>query len=154
MIFVSHSLAVNEGGTPLSREQVWAGLVMKANNALPFVPSMTDCVVTERYSDTVFDRDIVLRGQPHTERIHLQEPRRVVFTRIAGPVLGTIANEIEGPDDELHLRFSFALVVSDVEPGSAEETDYAESMKGDYLKAVASTLDAMRKGAAESLLPG
>jgi hypothetical protein len=152
MIFVSHSLAVNEGDTPLTREQVWAGLVMKANNALPFVPSMTDCVVTERYSDTVFDRDIVLRGQPHTERIHLQEPRRVVFTRIAGPVLGTIANEIEGPDDDLHLRFSFALVVSEVEPGSPAETEYAEGMKGDYLKAVASTLDAMRKSAAESLL--
>jgi hypothetical protein len=153
MIFVSHSLAVNEGDTPLTREQVWAGLVMKANNALPFVPSMTDCVVTERYSDTVFDRDIVLRGQPHTERIHLQEPKRVVFTRIAGPVLGTIANEIEGPDDDLHLRFSFALVVSEVEPGSAAENEYAQGMTGDYLKAVASTLDAMRKSAAEALLP-
>jgi hypothetical protein len=152
MIFVSHSLAVNEGDTPLTREQVWAGLVMKANNALPFVPSMTDCVVTVRHSDTVFDRDIVLRDQPHTERITLQEPKRVVFTRIAGPVLGTIANEIEGPDDDLHLRFSFALVVSAVEPGSPEETAYAEGMKGDYLKAVAATLDAMRKSAAESLL--
>lgn len=26
-------------------------------------------------------------------------------------MLGTIANEIEGPDDDLRLRFSFALVV-------------------------------------------
>jgi hypothetical protein len=153
MIFVSHVLPINEPGqTPLTREQVWQGLVMKANNALPFVPSMTDCVVTDRHSDSVFDRDIVLRGQAHTERITLQEPKRVVFTRIAGPVLGTIANEIEGPDDNLQLRFSFALVVSEVEPGSAQETEYAEGMKGDYLKAVASTLDAMRKSAAESLL--
>ncbi|MFT4229851.1 MAG: SRPBCC family protein [Microbacterium sp.] len=153
MIFVTHILPVNEpGDVSLTREQVWQGLVMKANNALPFVPSMSDCVVTERYSDTVFERDIVLRGEPHTERIALQAPRRVVFTRIAGRVLGTIANEIEGPDDELKLRFSFALVVEDVEPGSAAEAEYAEGMKGDYLKAVASTLDAMRKSAAESLL--
>jgi hypothetical protein len=112
---------------------------------------MTQCVVTQRYSDTVFDRDIVLRDQPHTERITLQEPQRVVFTRIAGSVLGTIANEIEGEDDDLHLRFSFALVVTGVEPGSAEEQEYADGMTVDYLKAVASTLDAMRKVAAQGV---
>lgn len=150
MIFVSHSLPVNAGDSlVLTRANVWDGLVLKANNALPFVPSMTECVVTVRHSDTVFDREIVLRGQPHTERITLQEPRRVVFTRIAGAVLGTIANEIEGPDDDLHLRFSFALVLGDVQPGSPEEQEYANGMTVDYLKAVASTLDAMRKVAAE-----
>ena len=71
-----------------------------------------------------------------TERITLQEPKRVVFTRIAGSVLGTIANEIEGDDNDLRLRFSFALVIPDVEPGSAEEDAYAEGMKSEYLKAV------------------
>jgi hypothetical protein len=146
VIYVSHSLPVNEAGSPvLRRADVWDGLVLKANNALPFVAAMTECVVTARLSDTVFDRDIVLRGQPHTERITLQEPQRVVFTRIAGPVLGTIANEIEGDDEDLRLRFSFALVVTGVEPGSPEEQEYADGMTADYLKAVASTLDAMRK---------
>jgi len=150
MIFVSQSLPVNENGQPvLKRADVWDGLVLKANNALPFVAAMTDCVVTERHSDTVFDRDIVLRGEPHRERITLLEPRRVVFTRIAGPALGTIANEIEGEDDDLHLRFSFALVISGVEPGSAEEQHYADTMTDDYLKAVASTLGAMRKNKTE-----
>lgn len=150
MIFVTHSLPVNDEGSPrLSRADVWNGLVLKANNALPFVASMTQCVVTQRHSDTVFDRDIELRAQPHTERITLQEQQRVVFTRLAGPVLGTIANEIEGGDDDLRLRFSFALVVTGVEPGSAEEQDYADGMTVDYLKAVASTLDAMRKVAAQ-----
>lgn len=154
MIFVSHALPVNEPGSPpLSRQQVWDGLVLKANNALPYVAAMTDCVVTERHSDDVFDRNIVLRGQAHTERIHLQAPKRVVFTRIAGPVLGTIANEIEGDEDDLQLRFSFALVISDVEPGSAQEQDYAETMTGDYLKAVDSTLGAIRRAAAASSAP-
>ena len=151
MIFVSHARPVNEPGTPvLSRQQIWDGLVLKANNALPYVAAMTDCVVTQRHSDDVFDRDIVLRGQPHTERIHLQAPKRVVFTRIAGPVLGTIANEIEGDDDDLRLRFSFALVVSGVAPGSPEEQDYADTMTGDYLKAVDSTLGAIRRAAESS----
>jgi Domain of unknown function (DUF1857) len=149
MIYVSHQLPVNEADNPrLTRADVWAGLVMKANNALPFVPSMTFCEVVARHSATTFDRDIDFRGQRFTERITLEEPHRVVFTRIAGPVLGTIANEIEGSDDDLYLRFSFALVVGGVEGGSAQEQEYADGMTGDYLKAVAATLTAMRRIAA------
>ena len=150
MIFVTHDLPVNVPGEPhLDRAAVWDGLVRKANNALPFVPSMTFCEVTARHGDTVFDRDIDFRGQRFTERITLEPPHRVVFTRIAGPVLGTIANEIEGSGDDLRLRFSFALVVVGVEGGSPAEQDYAESMTGDYLKAVAATLGAMRRIAAD-----
>src|SRR5712691_5321099 len=150
MIYVSHQLPVNEADHPaLTRADVWDGLVMKASNALPFVPSMTFCQVVARHSDSIFDRDIDFRGERFTERITLEEPHRVTFTRIAGPVLGTIANEIEGPEDDLKLRFSFALVVADVEGGSAEEQEYADSMTGDYLKAVAATLNAMRRLAEE-----
>jgi hypothetical protein len=146
MIFVTHQLPVNVDGEPhLDRAAVWDGLLLKADNALPFVPSMTYCEVTERYSDVTFDRDIEFRGERFTERIMLEAPHRVTFTRIAGPVLGTIANEIEGPEDDLKLRFSFALVVEGVEGGSAQELTYADSMTGDYLKAVAATLNAMRR---------
>ena len=131
MIFVSHRLPVNEDGQPeLGQADVWDGLVLKANNALPFVQAMTSCEVTARLSDTVFDRDIEFRGQAMTERITLEEPHRVVFTRTAGPVLGTIANEIEQDSDELYLRFSFALVVVGVEGGSAAEREYADGMTG------------------------
>ena len=150
MIYVSHQLPVNPPGQPrLDRAAVWNGLVLKADNALPFVPSMTFCEVVARHSDTVFDRDIDFRGERFTERITLEKPHRVVFTRIAGPVLGTIANEIEGPEDDLRLRFSFALVVAGVPGGTAAEQEYADSMTGDYLKAVEATLGAMRKMAAD-----
>ena len=146
MIFVSHALPVNVPDEPrLAPGNVWDGLVLKANNALPFVPAMTYCEVTRRHSDTVFDRDIDFRGQRFTERITLEAPHRVTFTRIAGPVLGTIANEVEVSDDGLALRFSFALVIMGVTGGSAEEQAYADSMTGDYLKAVAATLNAMRR---------
>jgi hypothetical protein len=155
MIFVSHALPVNVPDEPrLDRQNVWDGLVLKANNALPFVPSMTFCEVTERHSDAVFDRDIDFRGQRFTERITLEAPYRVTFTRIAGPVLGTIANEIESTDDgDLTLRFSFALVIHGVVGGSAEEQAYADSMTGDYLQAVAATLNAMRR-LAEAAIAG
>ncbi|HEY1641862.1 MAG TPA: SRPBCC family protein [Streptosporangiaceae bacterium] len=149
MIYVSHDVPVNAAGQPvLDRAAVWDGLVLKAGNALPFVPSMTHCQVTARHSGTVFDRDIDFRGQRLTERVTLEAPHRVVFTRIAGPVLGTIANEIEGGGDHLRLRFSFALVLAGVPGGSAAEQEYAESMTGDYRTAVQSTLAAMRQIAA------
>jgi hypothetical protein len=154
MIFVSHALPVNVPDEPrLTPANVWDGLVLKANNALPFVPAMTYCEVTRRHSDTVFDRDIDFRGQRFTERITLEAPYRVTFTRIAGPVLGTIANEVESTDDGLALRFSFALVVTGVAGGSAEEQAYADSMTGDYLKAVAATLNAMRRLAEGTEVP-
>jgi hypothetical protein len=154
MIFVSHALPVNVPDEPrLTPANVWDGLVLKANNALPFVPAMTYCEVTRRHSDTVFDRDIDFRGQRFTERITLETPHRVTFTRIAGPVLGTIANEVEGSGDDLALRFSFALVVMGVAGGSAAENDYADSMTGDYLKAVAATLNAMRRLAEGAEVP-
>jgi acetylaranotin biosynthesis cluster protein L len=147
VIFVSHNRPVNEPGEPaLDRTAVWNGLVLKADNALPFVPNMSFCEVTQRLSPTVFDRDIDFRGERFTERITLEQPHRVVFTRIAGPVLGTIANEIEeSPAGELSLRFSFALTVTGVAGGSAEEQQYADTMTGDYLKAVDATLGAMRR---------
>ena len=154
MIFVSHALPVNVPDEPrLTPANVWDGLVLKANNALPFVPAMTYCEVTRRHSDTVFDRDIDFRGQRFTERITLEPPHRVTFTRIAGPVLGTIANEIQSTDDDLALRFSFALVVMGVAGGSAEEQAYADSMTGDYLQAVAATLNAMRRLAEGAEVP-
>ena len=150
MIYVSHSLPVNEPDQPeVTRDDLWRGLVAKAGNALPFVAAMSRCEVLEHHGENVFDRSISFRGQDFVERITLEEPHRVVFTRLAGPVLGTIANEIEGSDSgdgpDLSLRFSFALVVQGVEGGSAEERTYADGMTDDYLKAVASTLDAVRR---------
>ncbi len=143
---MSHGLPVNEAGHPhVGRDELWRGLVAKAGNALPFVAAMTRCEVVARYDENTFDRDISFRGQDFTERITLEPPHRVVFTRLAGPVLGTIANEIEGGPENLSLRFSFALVVRGVEGGSAAEREYADGMAADYLQAVASTLDAVRR---------
>lgn len=41
-------------------------------------------------------------------------------------------------------------MVSDVEPGSAEEQAYADGMKADYLKAFESTIAAVRETAKQA----
>lgn len=147
MIFVNRSIPVNDGAEPeLTRDQVWEGLVRKARNAIPFVAAITACRVVEQRGDLEFDREIVLRGQHYRERIWLDPPRRVIFARLEGPVLGTITNEIEEHQDgSLWLRFAFALALRGAESGPAEEERIGRTMEAEYVKAIASTLETSRR---------
>ena len=152
MIYVSRDIPVNgpdPGGVVLTRSDMWKGLVMKAENALPFVPVMSKCTVIER-SPNGLTRDIEIRGEPSRERITYYPERRVVFLRLSGPADGFIVNEIlDGPGGELRLRFSFALQLVDADSDSQRERDFRVVMESDYLKAVDSTLAAIRRAAAE-----
>lgn len=150
MIFVTHSLPVNETGEPVvTREMLWNGLVAKANNALPFVPGTTHCEVLVRNGDTSFDREVEEHGMRFVERVTLEEPHRVVYMRLNGPVLGTVINEIQDYDGDLTLRFSFALAVAGAPDGSRAEREHAERMTAEYKNSVASTLRAIRELASE-----
>ena len=147
MISVAKTIDVNPEGTDvtLTRADVWRGLEAKANDALPFVPSMTQCDVSER-GENLIVREIEFRGERFGERVTLQPQESVVFERTSGSVLGTIRNDIlEETPGELQLRFSFDLVLEGVEAGSEEEREYEETMRGDYLKAVDATLGAIRR---------
>ena len=145
MIFSEIRLPANpEGDVPLTLEQVWKGLEQKARNAVPYVEAITECRVIHQESDTVFDREVLLGGARYVERIWLGEPYVVVFTRTAGPVLGTIINEILEENGELSLRFQFALTVAPGTELPITEAELAEQMQSAYSVAVRSTLAAVR----------
>jgi hypothetical protein len=145
MIYVSKEVAANAPGHPkLSRSEIWKGLVMKADNALPFVPDMAKCDVIERTANGLV-RDIVFRGEDARERITFYPEEKVVFLRLSGNADGFIVNEILGDSDDLRLRFSFALQLVDAPSDSAKEREFREVMERDYLKAVDATLAAIRK---------
>ncbi len=151
MIYVAHPLPVNAPDEPqLNRDALWDGLVLKANNALPFVPSMTFCEVVTRHSDTVFDRDIEFRGQDSPSGSRSRHRTESCSRASPAPCWARSPTRSRVPDEDLRLRFSFALVVAGIEGGSAGEQEYADSMTGDYLKAVEATLNAMRRVAAET----
>lgn len=148
MISLERSLPVNPPGatSQVSRADVWRGLVLKADNALPFVPSMTYCQVIARESPSRFVREIELRGDRMTERVTLEPERLVTFERLSGPVLGTIRNFVdEDAQGRLSLRFAFELEVQGLAAGSAEEKEYAANMEKAYLGAVDATLAAIRR---------
>lgn len=152
MIHVSNELSVNAGlaaGEPrLNRHQVWLGLVMKAENALPFVPGMARCEIVERLPDGLV-RDIVFRGENARERVTFRPEEKVTFLRLSGNADGLIVNEILGDDDDPRLRFSFALQLVNAASDSPEEKELRAVMERDYLKAVEATIAAIRRMAVE-----
>jgi hypothetical protein len=144
---LSRTVAVNDDPTQpfLTRQDVWAGLVLKANNALPYVPQMQKCEVVEQ-GDGWLVRDILLKGVAMRERVTLEPERRVIFDRIGGPEPGRIENVIRvDAKGELTLTFSFSLTKEGLASGSAEEREHFAPMEGMYFGAVASTLDAVRR---------
>ena len=156
MIYVAREISVNgQRGADdpvLTRSQVWAGLKMKADNALPFVPVMSKCDVIER-TPTGLTRDIEIRGEAARERITLYPERKVVFLRLSGPVDGFIVNEIlDDPSGELKLRFSFAVQLIDADSDSTKERDFRAMMERDYLVPVDATLAAIRRAVREKRL--
>jgi hypothetical protein len=154
MVRASRTIKVNNDPKEpkLTRSLVWRGLVMKAENPLPFVPVITSCKVIERRANGLV-REIVDKGDTISETVTFTPERQVKFERTSGRVLGTILNEIVDDDDgDLALRFTFSLTVEGVAPGSAGEKEFASQMEDGYLMAVRATLKAMRKLAGDNAL--
>lgn len=156
MFSVEKTVPVNadpsDGVPVLDRSAVWQGLVMKAEDARPFVPVMEMCEVEER-GDGWLVRAIRIGGQTMHERITFRPEHTVEFERLDGIERGTILNEIlDDGAGGLALKFSFSLSREDMAHGSAEEAAYAAGMEGTYLKAVQSTLDTIRRLVAEGVL--
>jgi hypothetical protein len=150
MYKLSRTVPVNEPGKPyLSRHDVWTGLLMKASNALPFVPIMQKCEVIERGEGWLL-RDILLKEVPLREKITFEPETRVIFDRVDCSEMGRIENII-GEDDKgnLTLTFSFGLTKVGIPEGSPEENAHFAPMEGAYMGAVASTLAAVRRTAEE-----
>ena len=77
--------------------------------------------------------DIVFRGEDAREKITFYPEQKVVFVRLSGNADGFIVNEVLGPDDDLRLRFSFALQLVDAPSDSPKEREFREIMERDYL---------------------
>jgi Domain of unknown function (DUF1857) len=156
MLHASRTIKVNaDPAEPkLTQSLVWRGLMMKAENPLPFVRVITACRIIERRGDEQFVREIVDKGDILTEVVTFHPQRTVKFERTSGRVLGTILNEIiDDADGDLALRFTFNLSIEGVAPDSAAERELAGQMEQGYLMAVAATLKAVRKLAKDNALP-
>jgi hypothetical protein len=144
MYVLSHTVQVNPPGAEpvLSRLQLWRGLEMKAENALPFVPGMTKCDMVERTGNIIV-RDVTFAGNSHRERITLHRPVQVHFERVGES--GFIENTISDSAHGLLLSFTFALTFPGTAEDSPEEQAAGDTMKYAYINAVGATLERVRK---------
>ena len=145
MFTLSHTMPVNTEKPSLNQAQIWQGLLLKAENPVPFLDAMSACTVIDR-GDNWLLRNFTLRGEEMQERVTFEPKNRVTFERTKSSAMGTILNEIVTLDDgNMGLRFTFTLDVDGVVDGSREETEFAERMSRSYFQGVGSTLAEIRR---------
>lgn len=150
MIYSTATVAVNPAGeSPLTRAQVWKGLVLKARDARLFLPPnlCTHCEVIED-SATHIVRDATISGADLREIITFEPEHKVAFFQASGPREGVIINELfEDAAGALQLKFYCYLGLRGKPPGGPEEQDeqaLMDSEKG-YKSALLSTLKRTRE---------
>jgi hypothetical protein len=146
MYAISAARVVNppDATVVLDRASVWRGLVMKAENALPFVAGMQHCAILDRFPGGLV-REIVLRGVPMRERVLFTPEIEVRFLREATEYSGWIVNAVHDSSFGLLLSFSFALRFPGTEDGSPEERAAGDAVREAYFGAIDSTLAAIRR---------
>ncbi|MYM30212.1 DUF1857 family protein [Duganella sp. CY15W] len=158
MIYATATVPVNpEGETPLTRAQVWDGLVLKARDARQFLPPglCTRCDVVEQ-SATHIVRVATIAGDDLREIISFEEGTKVSFFQASGPREGVIINELfEDASGALQLRFYCYLGLRGKQADGPEEQAEQAWMSGDggYKTALLSTLKRTRALVAERTRP-
>lgn len=154
MIYSTATVPVNpQGETPLTRDQAWTGLVLKARDARLFLPPglCTRCDVVEE-SATHLVREATIGGNDLREIITFKPEAKVSFFQATGPREGVIVNELfEDAEGALQLRFYCYTGLRGKEPGGPEERAEQEWMDSDkgYKTALLSTLKRTRELVAE-----
>lgn len=150
MIYSTATIPVNPSGKePLTREQVWNGLVLKARDATQFLPAgfCDRCDIVQE-GDGFIVREAVIFKETLTEIVTFEPMAKVSFHQFKGPREGVIVNElIEDADASLHLRFYCLLGLKGVTPDGPEEQREKARMDSDakgYKGALLSTLDRTR----------
>ena len=124
MIYSTVTVPVNAAGEPpLTWEQIWKGLVLKARDARLFLPpgACTKCDVIDEGEGYIV-REATILGEDLTEIITFEPMTKVSFHQFKGPREGVIVNELrEYEDGALQLQFYGLLGLKNVEPGGPEE---------------------------------
>ena len=151
-----HLIEINDPLNPLidalTREQVWRGLVLRAESPKLFVPHLDDCTIDERESGS-FRRSLRYGQLVIVDRV-LLTPLQQVRYEVAeqGEIAASsLTMSIETPGEQvLFVRFKY-------DDGHDAETDQANAMydefkKSAYLEADIDTIKIIRELAAAGRL--
>jgi len=126
-----HLIEINDPLNPLldalTVEQLWSGLVLRAESPKLFVPQLDEAIIDER-TDTGFRRRLRYGQLVIEDRVRLEPLQRVVYDVPAQNDItaSTLTMSIEQPTPEtLYVRFQY-------DDGHDAETDAANAMYDEF----------------------
>jgi hypothetical protein len=138
--------------SPLKREQLWFGLLCRAEDARPFLPGLDACHVIER-SDGLLVRELHFGNAVIRDRVHLQPMQWIRFETEASAshAGGALTISIEEPTPgALFLRFRYETTLQ--EEAGSEDARYVEFVRSAYHQSDLDTLAVIRTLAASGRL--
>jgi hypothetical protein len=137
---------------PLSREQLWRGLVVRAERPARFLIGLDECRIVNRSGNTL-QRQLRFGTLQVHDRVTLEPPVQVRFdVEPCGEVAGaSLVIRIEEPQPgQLFLRFEYSLKAT-TDDAAGELDEYRKSA---YREADIDTVRMIRQLAASGVLAG
>ena len=137
---------------PLTRSQLWRGLVRRAKQPKEFVETLDACEINV-YSELVFTRTLTFGRLVIHDQVTLTPEESVRYDIEASREVpgGTLSMTIEEPGQE-QLFVRFAYDTRAIEGGPPREAFYDEYVKQAYVEADVDSIMTIRKLLAEGAL--
>lgn len=129
----THLVEINDPHNPmisaLSREQLWRGLVRRAETPTAFVPYLDGCNILEK-SEGMLSRELHYGELVVRDQVSLIPQRQIVYRVPAqqGIPASTLTMTIEEPEPEIYfVRFEY-------DDGASADADTADAFYNDFRK--------------------
>jgi hypothetical protein len=129
---------------PLSREELWFGLLCRAEDARPFLPGLEACNILAR-SEGRLERELVFGHASIRDTVTFSHARWIRFESeaTASHAGGSLTISIDEPQPgALFLRFRYQTTLR--EAASSEEARYADIVRSAYHQSDIDTLKVIR----------
>lgn len=129
---------------PLSREELWFGLLCRAEDARPFLPGLDACVIVER-TDDVLVRELHFGNAVVRDRVRFEAMQWMCFETDATDehVGGMLTIRIEEPEPAaLFLRFVYRTTLPD--DSAQQDVRYAGFVRSAYQQSDIDTVRVIR----------
>ncbi|MBB5468058.1 hypothetical protein OKW30_002584 [Paraburkholderia sp. Clong3] len=153
-----HLIQINDPLNPfvesMTREQLWEGLVLRAEQPQLFVMGLDSCTILSR-DGNVLERELHYGHATVRDRVTLQETESVRYDILptAEHVGGSLTMTIEQPDElQLFLRFEYATTLPVSTDQDAVQTQ--EIVKSAYRENDIDTVRLIRQYVAAGQEPG
>jgi hypothetical protein len=143
-----HLVQINDPLNPLdilTRDQLWEGLVLRAEQPQLFVLGLDSCTVVER-GETTLERELHFGSTRVRDRVTLVTNQQVHYeiAPTADYVGGSLTMSIEQPDElQLFLRFAYRTTLAEDQGEDAHRT--REIVKSAYREADIDTVRLIRQ---------